>query len=555
MAIRGTTCGHDFDFHLESWMAAAQQWRSGLLYPHWFEPANYGAGEPRFVFYPPISWMFGALLGTILPWAATQVAFTFVILAASGLSMRKLAREWLPAPAATWAACAYILNPYSLFVTYERTAYGELAAGIWLPLIALYALRRKNSILPLALAIAAVWLTNAPAAVMACYFLAAIVLWISIARKQWQPILHSTASLLLGLALSAFYLVPAAYERRWVDIARAIGPDMRVQDSFLFARTGADFHDQVLHTASWIFIVTLAILAVCCATAWMRGAASRRLLPIAATAFAALLLQLPISAPLWAHAPELKFLQFPWRWALVLGIAMALAVAAAFAQSSQNPSPPKFRRRSAALLVAVFAISFAAAHLFRQPCDEYDNIAAQLSVIQAGTGFQGTDEYTALGADNTEIEQELPAVRIVRNFDDEMIDSGKFKVPEDANPTFDPTDRVYAKGQLPARIKIDRWQSETKVFHVNSPAAGYAILRLMDYPAWRVLTNGSPAAGRPRRDDGLMAVPVPAGMTRVEIHYAATADVLWGRALTAAAVLLLLALAASQKRNRVGYHG
>ncbi len=200
--------------------------------------------------------------------------------------MNKLAREWLPPNAATVAACAYILNPYALFVAYERTAYAELAAGIWLPLIVLYALRNATKLrhpersavgaeskdlqfqrssplaitIPLALTIAAIWLTNAPAAVMACYTLAAITLWKSLTEKRWQPILNSAISLILGLGLASFYIVPAAYERRWVDITRAIGPGMRIQDSFLFAHTGESFHDQVLRTASLIFVTMLVTI-------------------------------------------------------------------------------------------------------------------------------------------------------------------------------------------------------------------------------------------------------------------------------------------------------
>src|SRR5208282_4522763 len=100
--------------------------------------------EPRFVFYPPLTWMLGALLGTILPWSATPLAFTLIVMTACGFSMYKLANEWMSPNAATLAACAYILNPYALFVAYERTAYGELAAGIWLPLIVLYALRNQT---------------------------------------------------------------------------------------------------------------------------------------------------------------------------------------------------------------------------------------------------------------------------------------------------------------------------------------------------------------------------------------------------------------------------
>ena len=76
LVIRGNSCGHDFDFHLQSWLAVAQQWHHGVSYPHWIEVANYGAGEPRFVFYPPLTWVLGALLGIILPWAAVPATFT-----------------------------------------------------------------------------------------------------------------------------------------------------------------------------------------------------------------------------------------------------------------------------------------------------------------------------------------------------------------------------------------------------------------------------------------------------------------------------------------------
>jgi uncharacterized membrane protein len=82
LAFRGTSCGQDFDFHLQSWMEAAQQWRDGILYPHWVASANYGAGEPRFVFYPPFSWTLGAFLGTIFPWTWTPIAFNALCLLA-----------------------------------------------------------------------------------------------------------------------------------------------------------------------------------------------------------------------------------------------------------------------------------------------------------------------------------------------------------------------------------------------------------------------------------------------------------------------------------------
>ncbi len=33
--VRGNSCGHDFDFHLVSWLDCLNSWRHGILYPHW----------------------------------------------------------------------------------------------------------------------------------------------------------------------------------------------------------------------------------------------------------------------------------------------------------------------------------------------------------------------------------------------------------------------------------------------------------------------------------------------------------------------------------------
>ncbi len=68
LLIRGNACGFDFDFHLVNWLDAQHSWREGILYPHWAPSPGFGAGEPRFVFYPPIPWMTGAALGWVIPW-------------------------------------------------------------------------------------------------------------------------------------------------------------------------------------------------------------------------------------------------------------------------------------------------------------------------------------------------------------------------------------------------------------------------------------------------------------------------------------------------------
>ena len=51
--------------------------------------------------------------------------------------------------------------------------------------------------------------------------------------------------------------------------------------------------------------------------------------------------------------------------------------------------------------------------LFWQPCDDEDNVQAQIATFHEA-GFEGTDEYTPQGADNSEIQQGLPQVRLLR---------------------------------------------------------------------------------------------------------------------------------------------
>ena len=81
--------------------------------------------------------------------------------------------------------------------------------------------------------------------------------------------------------------------------------------------------------------------------------------------------------------------------------------------------------------------------------------------------------------------------------------------------------------------------------------AGFLILRLRSYPAWRITVNGLAAASLPRRLDGLIAVPVARGPVDLTVDWMTTPDVIAGRWLSALAVLLLTGLwFFEQKLNR-----
>src|SRR6185312_1940964 len=129
----------------------------------------------RFIFYSPVSWTLGAVLGKVLPWTVVPAAYIWISLLLAGTAMYALASQSLKKQDALFAAVLYLANPYSLLVVYWRSAQAELLAAAYVPLLLLWAMRSDESskrvVPPLALLMALGWLTNIPAAVMMQYSL------------------------------------------------------------------------------------------------------------------------------------------------------------------------------------------------------------------------------------------------------------------------------------------------------------------------------------------------------------------------------------------------
>lgn len=539
LLLDGPSCGHDFDFHLVSWMEALRSWHAGILYPHWAASPNYGAGEARFVFYPPLTWMLGAFLGAFLPWQIVPTVFTALVLLCAGLSMYCLARNWLPEPTAILAASLYLVQPYTLFNAYERTAYGELAGSIWLPLILLFALRRKGGLAFLSVSVAGIWLTNAPSAVIAGYLLAAVAVLTSLSQRSWLPILRAVSGQLLGMGLAAFYILPGAYEQRWVSIAEAIGPGMRVEDSWLFGHTGEAFHDQVLHTASAI-AVTLLLAATLCALGlgrrlWKQEELRLWLLPGALLLPVLAFLHFPASALLWNYLPKLKFLQFPWRLQLAVGLLAAMLAASA----CDRTLPLRLKKPAIPVLfLFVFFLSWKTLPLY-QSCDEEDAVSGQILSFQDGKGIEGTDEYAPLGADNTAVQKNLPDARFYRSAQEGQAPENSINTPWVSAADSTSAIASFAPGST----------SEKKYLRLTAPTAGFAVLKLREYQAWKIEVNGKRVERRPQRPDGLLTLPIAAGENEIEIRWSATPDVILSRVLSLLSLAGLLATSAVAGRN------
>lgn len=552
--VSGASCGHDFDFHLVSWFDTLASWRQGLVYPHWSPSANYGAGEPRFVFYPPVEWMLGAALGALLPWQLVPAALTFVCLAGAGLATRALARQVLPEGAATLAGCAALLSGYSLFTAYERSDFAELTGGFWIALLLLFALRDRTpddgvwrraldgSTAPLALVLAGAWLSNAPLGVMASYLLAAMALAAAATRRTWAPVLRAAAATALGLGLAAVYLIPAAVEQRWADMRQILDdPASQIEASWMFARhpnPALAVHDTVLNTASLIGSGMLAVAFVDLLVCWRRGRLRVQRgwwLPLAMIPVVVLLLQFPFSGWVWNALPKLRYLQFPWRWLVTLEGPMSILLAGAVWTDRK-----RLRTLAAVTCAVALAVSIVVEErAFFQACDDEDAVSAMVATYRAGDGFAGTDEYEPPYADNSMMPTNLPTSCLTHSATAPLGVANEYGIYDWAadqhscDATFE-----AAAGTTAEHMRID----------ADTPHTGYLVLKLRSYPAWAVRVNGQLQNHLVEREDGLIAVPVGQGKSHITVDWTTTKDDWAGRGLSSLALALLTGLCALEQR-------
>src|ERR1700730_8502759 len=169
--------------------------------------------------------------------------------------MLVLPRRWLDRRDAIFVAVFYAANPYHLVIVSGRSSFAELLASCLVPLLLLFVLKAadegRRAIVPLALVLAAAWLTNAPAAVMIHYSLALLLLYFAWRRRSPGVLFVGMAAIGLAALLSAFYLLPAIYEQRWINIAQAVSEGSRPANNFLFIHTADADHDNFHRIIRW----------------------------------------------------------------------------------------------------------------------------------------------------------------------------------------------------------------------------------------------------------------------------------------------------------------
>jgi hypothetical protein len=257
----------------------------------------------------------------------------------------------------------------------------------------------------------------------------------------------------------------------------------RPADNFLFIHTTDADHDAFNRIITWVALLEMAVIFV---AAWAgrqwreahRGIGNALLLWAAACS----VLMFSVSAVLWKFMPKMQFMQFPWRWLLCLSLIFTLFVSAGVRRWWWR----------CAMFGIIILVIVTAWHRIQPPWwDNNADLREMQDNMTDRVGYEGTDEYTPVGADPAAIDKDA------RN--------------------------VSVAGPAHAAIRVSGWDAESKTFAAEMSAPDQLAVRLFRYPAWRAEVNGRVVETK-SRDTGQMLVPVAAGMNRVQITFVRTWD-------------------------------
>jgi hypothetical protein len=476
----------------------------GALVPRWAPDLDRGAGQPTFLFVPPLLhyvaevWQ---LTGMELQKAINFAIATLVIL--FGVAMFLLGRLYFGTLGGYLCAAAALYAPYISLDLYARAAWSEFSAFPFCAL-ALYGFGAfgRNARSPyLALGAASY------AAVVLSHFLVALhftplllaFLFFTVARERWP---HAAIGLAAAIGLSAWVWVPIAFERQYVQLEKTM------QDSFRYS-----YHllhvDQLLGT-EWGYgaVKSFAVgwgLIVLAAAAWI-GRGDRRLLRFFSGAAAVFcLLTLQWAGPVWEWVTVLQQLQFPWR--LLGGASICLAVAAA----SLGPVIERLGRWRWPAFVAAMTIAVVP-NLYHLAPGAYRDLDAHL----------WTPGYLAISGFETTTSGEL-----------------RPKWMREAPPY-----------PLEARIVAGEGAIRSDSVHIRTPAR--IELPVAYFPGWEVKVDGVKTAIYPGPKTGLIRFAVNPGDHRIEMQWTRTAPQLAGEVISILSVgMNAVALVVDHRRRRV----
>lgn len=329
--------GPDIKIHFRWALQFAAALSEGVLYPRWASYSYYGLGDPTFLYMHPLFYYAVAALNVVTGSLWTAILAVGAVSTAATVAVTYwFAREYTTATLALAAGAAMAVSPYAFHLAHYQQF---LPMHFAMPMLVLYlgVVSSVSSLqrIPLtAVSLALLVMSHVLAAFMALICTSLIVLWRAVRERDTglHQLLQHGLGVLLGLALSAIYLLPALTTQQLVTPAGWYAPvHLDWRNAFLLQyltlpATGFRW----FHLQWTIPLLTVLACGLAGCFLWLANSKSsdswRRALEMLAMAVLALLLGSEISYPLWEHGAILRRLQFPLRFLQIACVASIFAL-------------------------------------------------------------------------------------------------------------------------------------------------------------------------------------------------------------------------------------
>ncbi|MEB3342958.1 MAG: 6-pyruvoyl-tetrahydropterin synthase-related protein [Okeania sp.] len=242
-----------------------QHLAEGIWYPRWLAGTNFGYGSPTFVFYPPFPYYVGSFFKFIgLSSQQTMNILFSLPIFLSGLTFYLYGYQKWGKFASFGGALCYMLSPF-LIGSINSGGLSTVWAIPWIPL-GLYltekTIEKWKYGLFLSFFVFIVALTHTPSLLI--YTIAwSIFIGYQLLNKRWQNIVVVIIFASLGLGMASLYLLPALWEKQFVNIDYQLGSKggfLMLQLSDLI-KGKSDFNDIALKNLG-------AVLVFCGISCW-----------------------------------------------------------------------------------------------------------------------------------------------------------------------------------------------------------------------------------------------------------------------------------------------
>ena len=478
----------------------------GQFLVRWVPDLRFGYGGPLFNFYPP----FFYYLSCVLAFAGVDLidAFNYTCILlwiGSGLTMYLYAKEFFGKYGAFIAAIAYVYVPYHIVDLYVRGAVAEFTAFPLFPLIlwSFYKQARKPDLLYIVTGAVSLGLLLTSHNIMALIFTPVAFTYIfflcaTLPENRIKALFYNLASLVLAIALAAFFWLPAIIEKKYTHMSHMTSGYLSYQNHFVYLRqlfyskwgygpSVLGLEDAMSFQIGFVHIfMTIASIFLVGKFLKKSKTAGAHVIFFLAIGLITVFFTTALSSVLWKILPLIKFVQFPWRFLSIVALVVSFLSGSLFF-IIENKTLKRIALPVVAVLIIATNVFYCKAGLYFKKTDNavVEHLTARKN-RKAPTGSRFFGDYTPVwvGA-----------------------------VPK----TLAPQQLLIIQGD--ATVTDARHKATEHNFTVEADRLSVARFHTLFFPGWEVLVDGVRTDIDPVTSSGLMDFLVPKGEHHIQIKF------------------------------------